>query len=332
MKKLYAFLLALALCLALCVPALATEQETPAYEDMSTVTLTKMYALTNAGTASPAEEFTFTIERDAVSDAAEGITAANMPMPSIGTVSYAQGEAGSATAAKEITITLPTYTSVGIYTYIIKETGGDTAGVTYFGKNIRLVVTVIELNGKIRVAAVHTEDEGENKSDTITNTYSAGNLAVTKHVTGLLGDKNKYFEVTVTLTGKTGETYAGSFAVSGGSDSRNPAAISLGTATRFYLKDGETVTIANLPYGVSYTVAESDYTGTNGGYDAPSYEYGDETRAVDSAVETVAITNNKGATVDAGVMLDSAPYVLALAGVCGIGTVTVLRKRRSAER
>ena len=87
--------------------------------------------LTNAGTASPAEEFTFTIERDAVSDAAEGITAANMPMPSIGTVSYAQGEAGSATAAKEIAITLPTYTSVGIYTYIIKETGGDTAGVTY---------------------------------------------------------------------------------------------------------------------------------------------------------------------------------------------------------
>ena len=79
-------------------------------------------------------------------------------------------------------------------------------------------------------------------------------------------------------------------------------------------------------------MAESDYTGTNGGYDVPSYEYGDETRAVDSAVETVAITNNKGATVDAGVMLDSAPYVLALAGVCGIGTVTVLRKRRSAER
>ena len=331
MKRLYAFLLALALCLALSVPALATEGQMQNYGDMDTVVLTKTYELTNAGTVSPAEEFTFTIERTALSDAAEDITVANMPLPTVASVSYAAGEAGSATAAKEIVISLPAYTSVGIYTYMIRETDQHTAGVAYWGEDIRLVVTVIEQDGKIRVAAVHTEGEGEQKSSAITNTYSAGSLSFTKHVTGLLGDKSKYFKVTVTLTGEPGKTYADSFAVSGGSDSRNPDAITLAAATEFYLKDGETITVANLPYGVSYTVEEADYTGDNGGYAAAVYAYGDETKTVDSAAETVSITNSKGGTVDTGVMLDSAPYVLALAAVCAIGTAAFLRKRRSSR-
>ncbi len=331
MKRLYAFLLALALCLALSVPALATEGQMQNYGDMDTVVLTKTYELTNAGTVSPAEEFTFTIEKTALSDAAEDITVANMPLPTVASVSYAAGEAGSAAAAKEIVISLPAYTSVGIYTYTIRETDQHTAGVAYWGEDIRLVVTVIEQDGKIRVAAVHTEGEGEQKSSAITNTYSAGSLSFTKHVTGLLGDKSKYFKVTVTLTGEPGKTYADSFAVSGGSDSRNPDAITLAAATEFYLKDGETITIANLPYGVSYTVEEADYTGDNGGYAAAVYAYGDETKTVDSAAETVSITNSKGGTVDTGVMLDSAPYVLALAAVCTIGTAAFLRKRRSSR-
>ena len=85
----------------------------------------------------------------------------------------------------------------------------------------------------------------------------------------------------------------------------------------------------NIPYGVTYTVAESDYTGE--GYDAPTYTYGDDTQAVDSASETVEIVNNKGGRVDTGVSLDSLPYVMLLTLVCGGMALLVTRKRVTRE-
>ena len=48
---------------------------------------------------------------------------------------------------------LPEYTSVGVYTYTLKETDNKTAGVTYYSKDIKLVVTVIQgEDGELRVA------------------------------------------------------------------------------------------------------------------------------------------------------------------------------------
>ena len=41
----------------------------------------------------------------------------------------------------------------------------------------------------------------------------------------------------------------------------------------------------------------------------------------------MTITNNKGVTVDTGITLDSAPYILLLA-VAVIGVAAMLRKRR----
>ena len=48
-------------------------------------------------------------------------------------MTYAQGEAGSANKTKQIEIQLPKYDSVGVYTYIIHEAAGNSAGVTYYG-------------------------------------------------------------------------------------------------------------------------------------------------------------------------------------------------------
>ena len=59
-------------------------------------------------------------------------------------MTYAQGEAGSASKTKKIEIKLPEYDSVGVYTYIIHEAAGNSAGVTYYGDAILLRVTVIE--------------------------------------------------------------------------------------------------------------------------------------------------------------------------------------------
>lgn len=325
-EKLLAGVLSISLAMGVNVmPAFAASGET--YADMDSVVIKKNYELANEGTFSPAETFSFDIEADNVTDASDDITPENMPMPTIGTVSYLRGEAGSTTKTKQIEIQLPEYDSVGVYTYIIHEVAGNSAGVTYYGDAILLRVTVIEQDGKLRIAAVHTEDPestGEGKKDDFDNLYSAGELEVHKDVEGIMGNKDKYFEFTVQLTGEEGKTYQDSYAITGGSYDANPASIEIkpGETTKatFYLKDGDTIHIENLPYGVEYKVSETpvaDYVTTETGTEGE----------VDEAVEQANFTNTKGGTVDAGVVLDSAPYLFTLTGAAGVGLLLTLRRR-----
>ena len=325
-EKLLAGVLSISLAMGVSVmPAFAASGET--YADMDSVVIKKNYELANEGTFSPAETFSFDIEADNVTDASDDITPENMPMPTIGTVSYLRGEAGSTTKTKEIKIDLPKYDSVGVYTYIIHEAAGNSAGVTYYGDAILLRVTVIEQDGKLRIAAVHTEDPestGEGKKDDFDNLYSAGELKVHKDVEGIMGNKDKYFEFRVQLTGEEGKTYQDSYAITGGSYDANPDSIEIRpgetTEATFYLKDDDTIHIENLPYGVEYKVSETpvaDYVTTETGTEGE----------VDEAVEQANFTNTKGGTVDAGVVLDSAPYLFTLTGAAGVGLLLTLRRR-----
>ena len=325
-EKLLAGVLSISLAMGVSVmPAFAASGET--YADMDSVVIKKNYELANEGTFSPAETFSFDIEADNVTDASDDITPENMPMPTIGTVSYLRGEAGSTTKTKEIKIDLPEYDSVGVYTYIIHEVAGNSAGVTYYGDAILLRVTVIEQDGKLRIAAVHTEDPestGEGKKDDFDDLYSAGKLEVHKDVEGIMGNKDKYFEFRVQLTGEEGKTYQDSYAITGGSYDANPASIEIRpgetTEATFYLKDDDTIHIENLPYGVEYKVSETpvaDYVTTETGTEGE----------VDEAVEQANFTNTKGGTVDAGVVLDSAPYLFTLTGAAGVGLLLTLRRR-----
>ena len=174
---------------------------------------------------------------------------------------------------------------------------------------------------------MHTEAAGEDKSDTFENTYSAGTLKISKTVKGNLGDQSKYFEFKVTLNGDTEKTYTGSYAgsdgyaVSGGSNTSNPKFIKMKEETTFWLKDGETISIANLPYGVKYTVTET----TAKGY--TTTKAGDE-GTINEAEQTAAFTNSKTGNVDTGVYLDNLPYILVFAGVLAIAAVFVVRRRR----
>ena len=317
-EKLLAGVLSISLAMGVSVmPAFAAQVQGPPYEDMSRVYLTKNYELANTGTISPEETFTFTIDPGTVTDASEGIEAADY-MPIVGDVTYAQGEAGSANKTRQIEIQLPKYDSVGVYTYIIHEVAGNSAGVTYYGDAILLRVTVIEQDGKLRIAAVHTEDRHPQQDG----------VAVVGHAIllreGIMGNKEKYFEFTVQLTGEEGKTYQDSYAITGGSYDANPASIEIrpGETTKatFYLKDGDTIHIENLPYGVEYKVSETpvaDYVTTETGTEGE----------VDEAVEQANFTNTKGGTVDAGVVLDSAPYLFTLTGAAGVGLLLTLRRR-----
>lgn len=362
MKKLISLLLALTLVFSLAVSVAAADgeenggdssetPETPSVditEDMTTVTLTKVYDIENTGTVSPAEEFKFTYEKTSVKEAAAGVTTATMPDITIRSVSYSKGDAGGEnTKSKSVTITLPTYTSVGIYTYTIKETAGDTAGVTYYDDDIRLVVTVQQgADDKIRIAAVHTEsgEEGDTtKRSDIHNKYSAGKLAIKKTVTGNLGDRTKEFSVLVQFNAPKGKTVESEITYNKGSDTITiPGGWGETKTVAITLSHDNTVTFQNIPYGVTYTVIENDYT--RDGYDIAKYVYNGITdKMLRPATETpiqdevmgrgeveVEIINNKGVTVDTGVVLDNAPYIVLLA-VAVIGLVVVIVKKRQAR-
>lgn len=223
----------------------------------------------------------------------------------------------------------PPYTTVGIYTYKITEIVEDTArtaGVTYNTQPLFLKVTVLQAeDGMIRVAAIHLGTEDGDKQAHIVNTYSAGTLDVTKTVAGHLGDRTKDFRFTVTLTKQADLCMNSAIGLTvAGVEQRDfaPDWDDNGVCTvSFTLKHGETASLTNLPYGMTYTVTEDDYTAE--GY--TTAKTGDSgTIAADTV--TAAFTNTKGGTVDTGVLLDSAPYVVLLLLAAG-GAMLFLRRR-----
>ncbi len=335
MKKIMSLLLALLLVMSLGPAAFAEGNQDASFG--------KTYKLENADTTSPAETFTFKFSKGQVTDAAEGTVAPEIPNA---TVSFADGAASADTGfTKDVSVALSdiTWPSVGIYTYDVEEVPGRTPGVTYSDQILKLKVTVAyDENTQTYYTAFVTmsldDADGGGQTDVKTgafeNTYSAGSLSVTKTVTGNMGDRDKYFAITVTLTGEQGKTYANPYTVTGGSklvngnDDCTSSTISIGTPATFYLKHGDTFTIKNLPYGVTYTVAEADYT--TEGYKA-EINFPDPNKKIDSASDTVTITNNKDATVDTGIVLDSLPYVLLLVLSIGGAVLFVLKRRSSRE-
>lgn len=327
-KKLISGVLALGLAMSMGLTAFAETSDN--YTDASTATLKKSYEAANAETTSPEETFAFSaLTCTNVEGAASSITKENAPVPTIGSVEFGVGAAGSTAEVGNVTITLPEYTSVGIYTYSFNEIAGKTAGVTYNTNNFKLVVTVINGTGDnlLRVAGVHAETAGGEKTDTFTNTYSAGSLSVTKEVTGNFGDKSKEFSVDVTFKAPEGKTVASTISYEVGTQKYTiePSEFVNGTVTKtITVKHGSTVTFTNIPYGVTYSVAEqtSSSTGYKVSYDS------NQNGTISTASVTTKITNNKGTTPDTGVSLDSLPYIMMLA-IAGVGLVVFAAKKRS---
>lgn len=334
MKKFLSILLALALVLSLGTVAFATGgEELTDDTDMPEVKFTKNYKLASTDGTSPAETFEFeNIQCTKVENAADGVD--TQTAPKVTTISKPVFEAGAATAngtEKDVTITLPNYESVGIYTYTFNEKDNGTAGVVYDSDTITLKVYVTQqADGSLARTARLYNAEGD-KIDTIENTYAAGSLTVEKIVTGNMGDRQKDFEVKVTFKANPSTTVKSEIAY-GGNQTITPEDWNEGTATAtITLKHGDAVTFSNIPYGVSYEIEETDYTGNNGGYDKPSYEGKNGTINGDTPEATATITNNKTVGVDTGVFMDSLPYVLLLVGACA-GLVVFFARRRMTHK
>lgn len=312
-KRVLSILLVALMVMGLCTAAFAAVDTTGWTSQATTMTLTKEYTVTS-GKPFPAETLSFTV------------TAADNPDDTAITVS----DYTVAAASGSITVNIPSYDTVGLYHYTIKETDGGTQGVTYATNEIAISV-LVEYdydNNCLKATPGVTKDKQGEKEDTFENAYDVGDLTVKKTVIGNLGDKNESFPVKVTLTA-TGKVYS-DITVSGGSAEGNSKTISGDGWTgdkeiTIELKDDETVKFANIPAGVTYTVEETNTKG----YTA-TYENKSGTIAKD-ATAAATITNELSTTVDTGISLDTLPYILIVLAALAAAAVIVIRKRRIAE-
>lgn len=341
-KRLFAGFLALAM--VLCMNLTVFASGTPSIEGggpVDSVTLTKTYQIVNKSTTSPAEDFSFTVTGLGVTDATEGININNY----LPTVTSYETKFGANTADENndiftntFTINLPQYDSVGIYTYQIAETAGETMGVTYAAP-ITMKVTVVNKKGTSGFdcyVALYNQDESKITDDAaFLNKYEAGTLSISKNVEGRLGDKNKYFAFEVTLKLPEGSVKSMNSTIGVGETTYkdNPNTITVGETATFYLKHDETLNLTNIPYGVEYTVEEvgagtEDKEGENGYFTSVA---GETDSSIAGASQTVTFTNTKGGegyTPDTGVYLDNLPYIIVFAGVLAAVAVLVIRRRR----
>lgn len=107
--------------------------------------------------------------------------------------------------------------------------------------------------GKIE-GNVTAEASFENRSGDVTPEKEHGNLTISKIVTGK-GDKDKLFPFTLRLTDEEGNELKDIFAYDGAKSG------SITSGGMIFLKDGESVTIHNLPVKTGYEVTESDNEG-----------------------------------------------------------------------
>jgi pilin isopeptide linkage protein len=304
--------------------------------DQSSVPITKLFKLTNAGTISPAETFTFNIVRDSYKDSLySGLEAVPLPQFVSGTdkgsIAFNQGQATITGFPNAVSLNLPKYDHVGYYTYKLTETPGNTAGVTYDARTLYLTVTVINNgNGLIRqVTSLYYFDSNNEKQklQNFENVFSAGNLAITKTVTGNLGEKDRYFKVDVTLNAPEGKNIATVPVTYSGGQYATAQNVTFKDGTvkvTIGMKNDDTITFTNLPYGVTYTVVEENVTGD--GYKAADYVFSDTNKTIDTAADTVTITNNKDKEVATGISLDNLPYIMIL--VIAAGGLIIFAKRK----
>lgn len=302
----------------------------------ATFDLIKAYKLINDGANNPAETFTFNIEKVGTEDSSK--TLETMPSFASGSYDVSFGEGTATSAGKENTnnITLPDFDSVGIYKYRITEASGSTAGVNYFNKAVILKVYVTNsetVPGTLDKTCVLVLDDGTNNKVTkFENTYSAGKLNVTKKVTGLFGDTKKEFTVNVTFKAPDGKTVKSTINYTDDTvmKSITPDQMADGTETvAITLKDKETVTFDNIPYGVTYTVSEEDYSGDR--Y-AQSVEYGDDTKTVNSEADDVTVVNSKGGTVATGIIYNTTMYGTAALLIVVLSVIVLKRRKDNQEK
>lgn len=321
MKKLFAILLAMMLVLSMSAVAFAevTQDTAPI--------VPKTYKVNN-GTA-PAETFTFAFEGQSYVNG-DGDEVADAVIPEIDDVTISFGSISAESSLTANASVDPDDYNLGVYTYKVTESSGNTAGVTYSDEELYLVLTVVrdELSDKHYFAAMHYESVKGDKLTGFTNEYDSGSLSVTKYITGNMADMDKEFAFTITLSAPAGKTVKSAITVTKPDNTTETITFADGASTYTYeidLGHGQTVRFDNLPAGVTYTISED-----NENYEQVNEQYSDDTKTISANdVDTYEITNKLEKGVDTGITIDSLPYIMLLGFVVLAGAV--MMKRRMAN-
>lgn len=193
------------------------------------------------------------------------------------------------------------------------------------------------------------------KSEGFVNRYATRDLTFGKEVTGNQGSKDKYFEFTFRLSGaeksaaymadiSAAETASGSTeaTIATNRGKTNPASFTTdasgAASVKYYLCDGQYVTVKGLPEGSAYEITENreDYVQTEG-IDASIARGG--TAHTDPLSGTIAeadvrtgFTNTRNGIVPTGIILAAAPGAgAAVLGLGGIAVILAAGKRRGEK-
>lgn len=350
MRRITALLLALMLVLSMSATAFAEETEEKATADYRSESVTadilieKLYQINGSDNTELYPIETLTFQSVADSKNPDNTNLIISPLTVKGNVN------------QKLTVKLPVYSKVGTYKYTITEnTEKEMQGVVYSTDAISVTVLVTynytakKLDTKVVLSSKESGKEGsdannDGKVDTFINQYNVGKLTLEKTVTGNLGAKDTYFDMSVTFT--SSKEVASVIGISGGSHADNAKSIAIAdwvkgdngwTCTKeFKLKDSDLLTFADIPAGVCYAVEEDarhlvgeDGFNVNSAADTDyTVKYTDETGTIAAGVTSkAAVENSKNTSVDTGVLLDSMPYVLMLtAGAAGM--IALFGKKR----
>lgn len=239
------------------------------------------------------------------------------------------------------------YNKVGKYAYTISENETKIPGITKDAHTYEMIVTVVNKQkdnltnetGYGYYVGMYGA-EGQKVPAVFTNTYNSYSLEVKKTVKGNFGDLNDTFTFDITLgeaDGKDNNYASATVTVSDAANVANGKTWTIGGGQQTVtLKHGQTITISNLPVGVTYTVTEQGahkegwiYKTTG---EAVASEDGTKPSiTAENSSNKVEIVNEHEGTPDMGVVLDNAPYIAMLAIVAIGGVALMLNKRRRDE-
>lgn len=352
MKKLLSVMLALVLVLGLSTVAFAdTEKWDGNYKATEAKTfneIEKTYTSENNVVVNETLSFTSTASASNPDQGAANLTVADLTVSSLN--------------PGTLTVTIPSLSVAGTYEWTIKETAGNTAGVTYSSDEVHVIAVVGYDNVAHALKILNTtsyikKEDGGTKAKTFENTFKSGSFTVAKDVIGNMANESEEFKISVTLTSTkpigTSITVAGTEVTptqwTAVMNDNNEVSSWTYTSTLNYSELGGAKTFSNIPVGVTVTVTENTAEDKMNGYTKVGIYSGEYT--VDGTTVTpvkdegsvfssltveddtnteITVVNKKETNVETGIALDSVPYVLILAVAC-IGMALLLTKKRAAR-
>lgn len=330
MKKFLSMMLALVLVLSMSTIAFAAEGE-PTWNGNYTATaettfneIVKTYTSENNVVVNETLSFTSTAQTTNPDGGTANLTVADLKVSSL--------------TPGTLAVTIPSLNMAGTYEWTIKETPGNTAGVTYSTAEVHVIVLVEydNTNHKLKIANTTSYIKLKNgkKAKTFDNTFKSGSFTVAKDVEGNMANVNDEFEITVTLTSTkpigTTVTLAGTTVTPGQWD--NNGSSYTYTSTMNYSEIGGAKTFSDIPDGVTVSVVENTAADKMNGY---TFDNTNNNKGNNFSMnvadadnnKAVVVKNTKGAEIATGITLDSMPYILMLA-VVFMGLFVFFSKKR----